>query len=275
MTLKELQQEKLSVASLTTLLADAVNEEADEFNTVCDALDVSEAKVTTLALSNQLLLTKVDDSRKENEALLKEYTLLSDSADLIMDNGKKHLAFAEQAKREKEQALDKAAKTTMLLSQYKPLGTPKKVREQLKAYKEKALETAKVIKNHKQMMKDNRRDMDLRNKRIQELELELKVTCMSSVYSEGKDNLMIFPSKLTMEVKGEQEEQLTLLYMDGSGCGKLIGLDDENEPMLCVTPKGGLRPKASTMALAGEMLRKLKRQGWRANTDDLNMAGKS
>ena len=80
---------------------------------------------------------------------------------------------------------------------------------------------------------------------------------------------MMFPTPLTMEINGIVEKQVTLLFMDQSGCGKLIGIGEDGEPMLCKMPRTGLKPKAATLAKAGNILRQFKSQNWVVTHEDL------
>jgi hypothetical protein len=95
---------------------------------------------------------------------------------------------------------------------------------------------------------------------------------MTTVYSSGNDNLMVFPARLTMAVRGVVEKQTTLLCMHKDGIGKLIALDSDNMPVLCQMPNGGFKPKKSTMDVAGDLLRKFKLQGGNVGVGDLDMA---
>ena len=97
---------------------------------------------------------------------------------------------------------------------------------------------------------------------------------MTSVWSENGDNLMLFPAKLSMQIGNITERQLTLLYITKSGCAKLIGLGEDGEPVLCKMPPNGLRPKDKTLKVAGEMLRKWRRQDWKVTLNDLDLESK-
>jgi hypothetical protein len=57
--------------------------------------------------------------------------------------------------------------------------------------------------------------------------------------------------------------------MNESGCGKLIANDQDGEPVLCTMPKGGLKPKAPTLAKAGSILRKFKKKNWKLSHKDI------
>jgi len=261
----------LSVSDLSELLVLASSKEVDEFNTIYAALEESELENQALRTQVLKVTTERDESRGESEAIHLQLKEVNTATDTIMSNAQKHLDSAIQAKREKEQAIARVTKLDLLMGQYKVLGTPKKIRDQIKSYKIKAIESLRVINLGKTAVKDYRKEIDGLVKRATERETELQVHTMTTVYSNGNDNLMVFPARLTMAIRGVVEKQTTLLCMHKDGTGKLIALDSDNEAVLCQVPKGGFKPKKSTMDVAGDLLRKFKLQGGNVNIDDLDM----
>ena len=259
----------LSVMEIAAQLTVQADKEVVEFNNLCDLLEESNSKVLHLENKNLELSLKLNEEQSNNEALSKELKSYTYSSSKIISNGEKHLAYAEQAKREKVQALDKVLKVEMLIAQYKPLGTPKKIREQLKAYKNKAAETTKATTLYKKSIKEYRTEIQKLVDKIVILEMEIQVSVISSVYSKDGDSLLIFPARLTMSIQGVVEKQVTMLYMDSSGCGRLICLGEDNEPLLCNIPEDGLVPHDDILDRAGIMLRKLKSQNWKMTHEDL------
>lgn len=258
-----------SVSELIVLLHEASNREIDQHNELLERLEAAENKVAILTLENQTLSDKLEKELTEKEDLLKAYKKLEDGSDQIIANGKKHLHYAEQARREKDQAQDKLEQALLTVASYKDIGSPKKIREQIKAYKLKGEAHQKATTAHKLEIKEYRKSINKEVAKVLDLRNSLVQSSIQTIWSEKGDHLMIFPSPLTMSVNGNAEKQVTLLFMDQSGCGKLIGIDEENEPLLCKMPKSGLKPKKATMEKAGRVLRKFKKKNWELSHQDL------
>lgn len=252
----------LSVSDLVALLVQASDKEIDEFNAVYDHCEV--------------LSVKLNELKKENERLLeveKKFKILEEQCDTVYNNGEKHLSLATQAYRERDQMADKLATTNELLKKYKELGTPAKIREKIKGYQTKTSDAQDAIKKLKETIKANKDTINSQNKMISDLKANEIQSNLTSVWSENGDNLMVFPTKLSMQVGEHQEKQLTLLYMTSSGCGKLIALDEDGEPAVCNFPED-MTPKARTLDVAGQILRKWKRQNWKLEISDLDLQSK-
>jgi hypothetical protein len=245
-----MSEEKLDMSDLINMLAQQYNIEVDNFDS---------------------LVQQLDDSRGENEELAKTLREINSGIVYIEANAKKHMALLNQALIEKNQAIDALdlQKTNMAL--YKQLGTPKKIREQIKNYKVKAAENLKTIELGKTQIKGYKTSLATALGYTRQMKLQETEQNMTAVWSENGDHLMIFPAPLTMKINDRIEKQMSLLYMTNSGAGRLIGLDEEGEPLMCSAPKGGVRPKKATMEAAGRMLRKWKKQGWRLSDSDLRM----
>lgn len=259
----------LSVSDLATALLLASNREVDEFNEILDRAEKAELALAEMTIAKQKSDEQRDKIITENEELLGAYRKMEKGMDTIMLNAKKHMQYAEQAKREKTQMEDKLRKSDMALAPYKVLGTIKKVREQIKAYKDKAIVNQKALVSGKEDIKVYRKDIVKLVDKIALLETLNAQSSIQTIWSKNGDHLLMFPTPLTMEINGEIEKQLTLLFMDNSGCGKLIGIDEDGEPKLCVMPKGGLKPKAATLAKAGNVLRGFKEKNWKVSHADL------
>lgn len=249
-----------SVIDLVQQLLAQANTEATEFNELYDQLEEANNKLTQLHLENESL--------KES---LEGYQLLKEQTDQIYHNAEKHMTMLKQANRERDQMEDKLAIAKEQVAAYKAIGTPKKIRDRIKAYQTKAAQSVKDIDAVKKLSKGYHKEALAFKQTIAKLQESEAQANMATVWSENGDNLMLFPSRLTMQIGDMQEKQLTLLYMDKSGCGKLIALDENGEPTICKTPAGGLRPKKLTVQIAGEILRKWRRQGWKVTVDDLNL----
>jgi len=263
--------EDLTVSDISVLLSAASDKETEEFNELFDELEKTKSFYTNSQLAIKNMQEKLDGVLEENSKLVEIVHNFEKSSETIINNGEKHLNAAEQARREKNQALAKVGDLQETIKTYKELGTPKKIREKIKNYQTKAADNVKAINLKNEEIKGFKREIVKLTDSVVFLENELDNVTISTVYSEGKDNLLMFPVKLTMQVQDREEKQLTLLYMDDSGCGKLIGLDDEDKPAICSMPKSGLRPKKSTLDKAGSFLRKAKRQGWKLTRSDLTL----
>ena len=258
-----------SVSDLTALLVNASNLEVDEYNALFDRMEEAEDKVSVLAESNKSLLAQLSAAHTDNENIQAVINDLNHGAALITDNAEKHMQMLSNANRVREQAIDKLSKSETILALYKDLGTPKKIREKFKAYQNKAAGHQSDVTAHKVAVKEYRQQIQELIKAMESMKLTEMQSNMTTIWSEEQNHLLLFPAPLTMSVCGKEEQQLTLLFMDNSGCGKLIGIDEEGEPKVCSMPKGGLKPKAKTLRVAGEFLRKFKRQGWKLAKEDL------
>lgn len=266
---KSPRQVSESVIELAVHLHEAAVREVDEFNEMYDRMVAAELKAANADITNKELKENLDKVLGENEELLCAYKKMEKGVDEIMSNANKHLQYAEQAKREKAQMADKLLKSDMALAPYKVLGTAKKIREQIKDYKTKAEANQKTITAVKLEARAYRKDIVELTGKCNTLKNSMLQATIQTVWSENGDHLLMFPTPLTMEINGVIEKQLTLLFMNQSGCGKLIGIDEDGEPKLCVMPKGGLKPKAPTLAKAGNVLRKFKAQNWVVSHQDL------
>jgi len=266
--------QELSVSDLAVLLVNASNNDIDEFNRVYDQLDTATDQLGTLSASNRMLLAQLDESRKENEELLTIYRQLEQGANMVTANAEKHMQLTANANSSRDQAIDKLSTATTQLALYKALGTPKQIRDKFKAYQNKAAIHQTAVTVHKVGVKEYRKQIEQLVESVEEFRITEAVNNMTTVWSDSGNHLLLFPAPLTLRIRGTVEQQLALLFMDNSGCGKLIGIDDEGEPMLCNMPKGGLKPRAGTLRVAGEMLRKYKRQGWKLTKEDLDLGSK-
>ena len=266
--------EDFSVSDLSALLTIVSDREMDEFNTMYDQLEAANVRIQTLEADAEIHTNNILAVTEQNEQLLAKYNILEGQCDQVYKNAELHLNSAKQARREQEQTFDKFALVKTQLAAYKEIGSPKKIRERIKDYQAKAVNNAAAIGKSKELIKGYRKEIVELIQMQDKFKASETQSNITTVWSENGDYLLLFPAKLTMAVNGTSEQQLTLLFMTGSGCAKLIGLNEEGLPAISAMPKGGLKPKAKTMQIAGEMLRKWKRQGWKVTTDDLDLAGK-
>ena len=263
-----------SVTELIEGLLIQANQEVDEFNHVHDELTEANTVIETLRDHIERLEKAAVIVMGDHEAITEKHNILEQQCDTIYVNGEKHLIAAKQAIREREQMKDKLDTATELLKAYKAIDTPKKIREKYKNYQTKIAAGSVDLSKSKELIKEYRKEIVRHVDQVNLLREGEAQANMSSIWSENGDNLMLFPSKLTMQVGDTTERQLTLLYMTKSGCGKLIALDDEGKPAICKMPAGGMKPKKRTLEVAGELLRKWRRQDWKITLSDLDLANK-
>lgn len=256
----EQTMDSLSVSDLTRLLTVASDKEVNEFNAVYDQLDAANAMIAELEKDN-----------KAYQIIAEKFDILEAQSNTILKNGEIHLQSTKQAYRERDQMKDQLKTANELLKLYKSIDTPKKIREKIKKYKIDAVTNLAAIAKSKTLIKDYRKELDKAIETTQQLKVAEVQNNMASIWNEDGDNLMIFPARLTMQIEDTQERQLTLLYMTASGCGKLIAIDEDGNPVECAVPEEGLNPKQRTLDVAGEILRKWRRQDWKLEMSDLDL----
>lgn len=253
----------LTVSDLTRLLVDASDKETLEFNTLFDQLEESNN-----------LAAKLQKDIVNYKEIEDKFNILEQQCETIYSNGDKHLNAAKQAYRERDQMQDKLNTANELLKSYKNIDTPKKIREKYKTYQTKIAADLVSLNKSKDLIKDYRKEISKHIDTVNEMRINETKTNMTSMWSEDGDSLMLFPARLTMKIGNAVEQQLTLLYMTPSGCGKLIAIDEDGRPVECTVPEEGLNPKARTLEVAGELLRKWRRNGWKLDLSDLDLGSK-
>tara|TARA_B110000503_G_C7155399_1_gene417079 strand:+ start:2151 stop:2981 length:831 start_codon:yes stop_codon:yes gene_type:complete len=258
-----------SLGELLPQILRAYDSEVLEYNEMCLEADNLQTSNTTLNIENSLLKEQVIKLTAEKFEIAEKLEDILGKVQSVQDNAAGHMNMLQQANRERIQAQDKLDQAVVTVASYKQLGTPKKIREQVKSYKEKASINIKAITTMKNEVKGYRRNKELLNTTINNLQATVAQTNIQSIWSNGKEHLMVFPSPLTLAINNKTEKQLTLLYMNQSGCGKLIAIDEDGEPVLCTMPKGGLKPKVATLEKAGSILRKFKQKNWKLSHQEI------
>tara|TARA_R110000744_G_scaffold170264_2_gene288408 strand:- start:12780 stop:13598 length:819 start_codon:yes stop_codon:yes gene_type:complete len=269
-----LDVENLTVSDLAQLLVAASDKESEDFNTLYDELELSNSENLFLKMQISTLESKLESTLEDLSKMTERFKVLESQSGQVMSNGEKHLTVAKQACREKEQLQGKYDTLKEQMAPYKLLGSPKKIREKIKEYQTKQASNLLAIGKAKELIKEYRKEIDGHINVNRSLKANEVQESMTSIWSENGDNLMLFPAKLSMQIGDHVERQITLLYMTKSGCGKLIGLDEDGLPAVCKMPKGGMKPKAKTLEVAGEMLRKWRRQDWKLTVEDLDLGSK-
>ena len=245
--------------------------EVTHFNEIYDAHEALKNENNFIKLQLETVNGKLGEVVKAANVLQDKYDVLDAQSNTVLSNGEKQLNTAKQACRERDQMADQLSTAKELLKAYKEIDTPKKIREKTKAYQTKIADGATALDASKLKVKELRKENLKYVNHISELMANETQSNMTTVWSENGDHLILFPAKLSMKVGGHVEQQITLLYMTQSGCAKLIGLDEDGIPTVCKMPPGGMKPKARTLTVAGEMLRKFKRQDWKLTVSDLDL----
>ena len=132
-----LELKDLTVSDLSVLLSAASDKETEEFNELFDELERTKSFYINSQLAVKNTQEKLNAVIEENSKLVEIVRNFEKSSEPIISNGEKHLGAAEQAKREKNQALSRVEDLQETLKAYKEIGTPKKIREKIKNYQAK------------------------------------------------------------------------------------------------------------------------------------------
>lgn len=245
----------LSVVDAIDTLVTAYNQEVAEFDQlVTDADQLQE--------QNDTLTTVVKDYEQGAAVLLKN-----------LENAQIELA---QANRERDQALAKNQDANITLAAFKEIaGTPKKLRDIIKSYKERLESQRLAAEQQKRQYQSERKITAQLKTEISELKNRLDVASINQIYRNGNDIIQTYPYHLGGMVEGHDEQQTPLLYLHQSGRGGLILLNKDDEAELVEAPKGGLRPTKATLEHCGNWLRRAKARGWKTNVKDLEALANS
>lgn len=244
-----MSNQPLSVVDAIENLVGAYNQEVAEFDQMVNELD-------QLQEQNDKLTTLVKDYEQGAAVLLKK-----------TENAEIKLA---QANRERDQALTKNQDLTITLNAFKEIaGTPKKLRDKIKSYKDRLESQRLAADQQKRYYQDERKLTKQLKAQIAELENRLDVASINQIYRSGNDIVQTYPYHLGGMVEGHDEQQTPLLYLHQSGRGGLILLNNDDEAELVDAPKGGLRPTKATLEHCGNWLRRAKARGWKTDVKDL------
>ena len=245
----------LTVVNAIENLVAAYNLEGAEFDQMVTEAD-------QLQEQNDKLNTSVKDYEQGTAVLLKN-----------LENAQIKLA---QANRERDQALTKNQDTTITLAAFKEIaGTPKKLRDKIKSYKDRLESQRLAAEQQKRYHQEECKKTKQLKAQIAELENRLDVAAINQIYRSGNDIVQTYPYHLGGMVEGHDEQQTPLLYLNQSGRGGLILLNKDDEAELVDAPKGGLRPKKSTLEHCGKWLRRAKANGWQTDVKDLKALANS
>lgn len=260
---------KVSVSDLILALIEVGNRESDEFDLLYTRLDTAESKEEALQSALDQKTAQVAVLENDVENLLSRLNGLLSNIDTVQKNAEEHMQMLKQANREKEQMSTSLDRAVFTVAAYKQLGSPKEIRKKFKNYQERAEVNQKSVQSSKTLNTQLRKDIDIHKLRIEQLITINAQNAMQTLWSDNGQHLLLFPSPLTMAINGKVEKQISLLFMDNSGTGKLIGIDEDGDPLVCQMPKGGLKPKAATLRKAGDILRLFKKKNWKITHHDL------
>lgn len=242
-------QQTMPVDEAIKALIAGYNQEAAEFDELLDRLEVMEAENLKLA------------------ELIKNY---EQGASTVLAKADKSAQQLVQANRERDQAINKAKDQDILLRGFKEIAaTPKKIREKIKGYQERLEKQKLASEQHKRQLAEERKKTAALRKVVSELTNRVDAACINQVYRSDGDIVQTYPYHLGDMVAGHNEKAIPLLYLHQSGRGGLILLNDDGEAELVAAPKGGMRPKKSTLEHCGQWLRRVKENNWEIDGADL------
>ena len=200
-------------------------------------------------------------------ALVKDY---EQGAAVVLKNAKNADQQLAQAQRERDQALAKVKDLTITLTAYKEIaGTPKKLRDKIKSYKDRLEGQRLATEQQKRLYQSERKTTAQLKTEISELKNRLAAADIVQIYRGDTDIVQTYPYHIGGMVEGHDARQTPLLYLHQSGRGGLIILNKDDEAELVEAPKGGLRPKKDTLELCGNWLRRVKANNWELTATDL------
>lgn len=221
-------------------------------------------RINDVTTQNEQLL----EARKRDEAKEKDF---NKKAELVRANAEKHMQQLNQALRQELQHKNKLDDALITVASYKAIGSPKQIREKIKKYQATVATLQSEKTQHKLSVKNYRHDLTVKDKRIEDLIREVDEIRFQKVYKKNGDNLIIYP--LLCEALNEDgaEKQIPIWYSTDEGIGALYMLNEDGEPARSPTPRTGIKPKAETLEVMGNLLRKFKRNGNVVHSEDLMM----
>lgn len=239
----------MPVNEIIELLISSYNNEAQEFDDLIDERDHELHEKNTL-------LSLVKDYEKGASGLL----AAAEKSDQML----------AQANRERDQAINKTKDLEIQLRAFKEIAsTPKKVREKIKGYQERIEKQKAAADQNKRNFLEARNTITALKVEVSELTNRLDAAGINQVYRSDNDIVQTYPYHLGDMIEGFDPKQTPLFYLHQSGRGGLVLLNDENEAQLVDAPKGGIRPKKSTLEHCGQWLRRAKSKNWELEKADI------
>jgi len=235
-----------------------------------------EKENTFLKLQVNNLTTRVDGVVSENQQLKntvaefeERFKTLAKQKDVVLLNAEKINQRIEQEQRETTQAKNKVKDLGVQLKAYKEIAnSPKKIREKIKDFQARLLKEKGVTDQHKKNLVTANNEVKTFKKEVMDLAHKLAVSDITQLHRDGQDYICLFPHELG-DIEGYEPGQVPLLYMHATGRSSLVLLNNDGEAELAPAPKGGLRPKKTTLSHCGQLLRRFKSQNWTLTDSDV------
>ena len=222
------------------------------------------------AIQHDDMVFTIEKLQTKNDELQDLLVSYEKSANKLVEKMKTSEQLIQQANLERDQALNKAKDSSIILASFKEIAaSPKKIREKIKGYQDRLTTQKTAAESNKKKWLDERSTSSKLNEQIKDLTNRLDASSINQVYRNGLDIVSTFPYQLGDAIHGYQANQMPLLYMNATGRGGLILLNEDGEPQLADAPKNGLRPKKETMEHCGQILRRFQSKNWQLEASDL------
>lgn len=244
----------MNTQELLQALADSINLDAEEFNSLVDRVN---------ELEGQLLLLR--NAHEADLRQIKDLTAKAADADKLVDTeAALTRAVNTMTSLRNELTNVKAAKDLIINDLRKQLaaGNPRD-KELIKRLKQEKESLQTDVANQRKTLSELRKSLADEMKARKAAEHHSAQATMYTVKSTDTGMLMYFPKQVVGTVEGQAVEvQRSLLYIHRtSGRGGLITLDPDGQPIMGIAPKGGIRVEKELEEFAGAWLRKVKAQG--------------
>jgi len=248
-------------AEVTELQQSAVNL-SEENSFLKLQVETLTGRIDSVTGENQQLKNTVNEFEERFETLAKQ-------KDVVLLNAEKHMQMLEQAQRQEQQARNKVKDLELQLKAYKEIAnSPKKIRDKIKDFQARLLKEKGFTEQHKKNLKTANDEIKKFKAEVMSLAHKLAVSDITQLHRNEQDYICLFPHELG-DIEGYESGQIPLLYMHSTGRSSLVLLNNDGEAELAPAPKGGLRPKKSTLAHCGQLLRRFKSQGWTLTDSDV------
>ncbi|GEK08908.1 hypothetical protein [Pseudoalteromonas peptidolytica] len=249
----------------------AFNKQIEESEQLADELEVLKSQLAgykrqVAKQTDQILELKEVDAKSQADLERSEVALKQ-----ALKEAQKHAATQRELIHCKNQLSE-------LQKQWRE-ANPKKLQAQIKRTKEskekfearcKKLETE--AQEYKKEIAHHKDRVNTATNKVIELSKKLAFTHGTGLYHNDNDHLIYWPQQTKMEREdGSTYTSTSLLYMHQSGRGAIISQDPElGGAQMCAAPRGGLKPKQSTLEFASNWLMKVNDlQGGEVREEDM------
>lgn len=259
----------MNTQELLRALADSINLDAEEFNSLVDRVNELEGQLLLLRNAHEAdqrqvktLQEQLDVAQNDAEAYRNQ--LVKDQRTLVDTEAALTRAVNTMTNLRNELTNVKAAKDLIINDLRKQLaaGNPRD-KELIKRLKQEKESLQTDVTNQRKTLAELRKSLADEMKARKAAEHHSAQATMYTVKSTDTGMLMYFPKQVVGTVEGQAVEvQRSLLYIHRtSGRGGLITLDTDGQPIMGIAPKGGIRVEKELEEFAGAWLRKVKAQG--------------